>query len=232
MAAQRQPPHVYSATAFRRPQVAVEVVVFVVRQGRLGVVLVPSNEFSTAPRWALPAAVIEDQPTLDDAIGDVIRPLLGEEVAKKRQVQTFDRLADSRGRLIEIAWLTATRIEALLDATTEHTIGFPTPDPDALEVRDRSGHELHLSTGQTETVSAAIERLRESVDTDGVEFDFLPDEFTLRDLHTVHEAVLGTSINYDSFRRRILTSGVVDPSGRLEQNVSHRPAELYRVRRR
>ena len=98
MAIHRQGSHVYTATALRRPQVAVEVVVFVISGSRLGVVLVPSHEFSTTPQWGLPAAVIEDQPSLENVLDDLLRPLLGDKVAKKRQVQTFDRLADRQRR--------------------------------------------------------------------------------------------------------------------------------------
>jgi 8-oxo-dGTP diphosphatase len=231
MTIHRQPPHVYSATAFRRPQVAVEVAVFVVSEGHLGLILVPVDEFSSTPRWGLPAAVIEEQPSLDEALDDVIRPLLGDSVTSKHQVQTFDRLSDSRGRLIEIAWLAAAPTGGLAEAAAQHTIGYGlASDGDTLELTDQSGTTLEMPAEQTETALAAIDRLRELLDTECIAFGFLADEFTLRDLHAAHEAVLGQSLNYDSFRRRMLTSGLIEPSGQVEQNVKHRPAELYRVR--
>lgn len=231
MPIQRQPPHVYSAMAFRRPQVAVGVVSFVVSEGRLGIVLVPFEEFSATPLWGLPAAVIEDQLSLESVLDDVLRTFLDDEVAKTRQVQTFDRLSDSKGRLIEIAWLAVSPIDSLRDATAQHTIGYRAiSDNGTLELTDESGTTLEIPAEQTETVLAAIDRLRELLDSESIAFELLPDEFTLRDLHMVHEAVLGQSLNYDSFRRRMLTSGLIDPSGRVEQNVKHRPAELYRVR--
>jgi hypothetical protein len=173
MGIQTQPPHVHSATAFRRPQVAIEVAIFVVAGGRLGVVLVPSGEFSATPRWGLPAATIEEQPSLERALEDVTRPLLCEKVAKSRQVQTFDRLADPRGRLIEIAWLSVAPIDARAAATTDYTIGYWTPTDDTLELTDESGETLEMPTEQTETVLASIDRLGKLIKRDHIAFEFL-----------------------------------------------------------
>ena len=43
--------------------------------------------------------------------------------------------------------------------------------------------------------------------------------------------ILDKKLNKDSFRRRMLASGVLVPTGELEKDVGHRPAELYRFKR-
>jgi 8-oxo-dGTP diphosphatase len=53
----------------------------------------------------------------------------------------------------------------------------------------------------------------------------------LLELQRVHEAVLGQRVNKDSFRRRMLGTGLLKATGRNQQNVVHRPAELYRFAR-
>jgi 8-oxo-dGTP diphosphatase len=63
-----------------------------------------------------------------------------------------------------------------------------------------------------------------------VGFELLPAEFTLFDLQRVHEAVLGTELNKDSFRRRILASGMLRPTGRRFASGPFRPAALYRFK--
>jgi 8-oxo-dGTP diphosphatase len=60
----------------------------------------------------------------------------------------------------------------------------------------------------------------------------LPEEFTLRQLQDVHEAVRGGALNKDSFRRRMLATGQLEATGERERDVSYRPAELYRFTRR
>jgi len=60
----------------------------------------------------------------------------------------------------------------------------------------------------------------------------LGDVFTLLQLQRVHEAVLGRTLNKDSFRRRMIDSGLLKATGRSQSGVGHRPAELYRFARR
>jgi len=63
-------------------------------------------------------------------------------------------------------------------------------------------------------------------------FQLLPERFTLFDLQRVHETILGRPLNKDSFRRRMLTSGLLESTGESEKEVDHRPAELYRFSKR
>ena len=44
--------------------------------------------------------------------------------------------------------------------------------------------------------------------------------------------ILDHDLNKDSFRRRMLASGVLEATGRHVRDVGHRPPELYRFRER
>jgi 8-oxo-dGTP diphosphatase len=48
----------------------------------------------------------------------------------------------------------------------------------------------------------------------------------------VPETIFGRALNKDSFRRRMLASGQLEATGRMQSGVEHRPAELYRFQRR
>ena len=48
----------------------------------------------------------------------------------------------------------------------------------------------------------------------------------------IHEAVLGRSLNKDSFRRKMLASGQLEATGEYQSEVDHRPAEMYRFAKR
>ena len=89
--------------------------------------------------------------------------------------------------------------------------------------------EFALAFDHAEILGAAVKRLRGKLDYAALGFQLLPDRFTLRDLQTVHETILGRELNKDSFRRRMLATGLIEPTGEREQNVLHRPAELYRI---
>lgn len=78
----------------------------------------------------------------------------------------------------------------------------------------------------------ALRRVRGKLDYTPIGFELLPEVFTLFELQKVHEAVLGRKLNKDSFRRRMLASGQLEPTGDVQQAVDHRPAALYRFVRR
>ena len=48
----------------------------------------------------------------------------------------------------------------------------------------------------------------------------------------MYKRQLGTSVNKDSFRRRMLATGQLEATGERQADVGHRPAELYRFVRR
>ena len=59
-------------------------------------------------------------------------------------------------------------------------------------------------------------------------FELLPPTFTLLEVRRVHEAILGRPPNKDSFRRTLLASRLIEPTGDRQTGVGHRPAALYR----
>jgi 8-oxo-dGTP diphosphatase len=78
----------------------------------------------------------------------------------------------------------------------------------------------------------AVKRLRGKLDYSPIGFQLLPERFTLRQLQDVHETILGRPLNKDSFRRRMLASGQLEATGEREDEVEHRPAELFRFTHR
>jgi 8-oxo-dGTP diphosphatase len=73
----------------------------------------------------------------------------------------------------------------------------------------------------------AVKRLRGKLDYAPIGFQLLGDTFTLLQLQRVHETILHRELNKDSFRRRMLASGLIRATGRSQTGVEHRPAELY-----
>jgi 8-oxo-dGTP diphosphatase len=100
-----------------------------------------------------------------------------------------------------------------------------------VEVRDGAGRRLPLAFDHAQMLGLVVQRLRGKLDYAPIGFELLPRQFTLRDLQAIHETILGRRLNKDSFRRRMMATGLIEATGRLEEDVGHRPAELYRFRR-
>ncbi len=95
-------------------------------------------------------------------------------------------------------------------------------------VRDRAGEPMPLAFDHADVLGLAVKRLRGKLDYAPIGFQLLGETFTLLDLQRVHETILHRPLNKDSFRRRLLASGLVKATGRSQTGVEHRPAELYR----
>jgi len=92
---------------------------------------------------------------------------------------------------------------------------------------DNQGKRLRLAFDHAEILGLVVKRLRGKLDYAPIGFELLPKRFTLRQLQSIHETILGRQLNKDSFRRRMLASGLIAPTGKLEVDVVHRPADLY-----
>lgn len=85
-----------------------------------------------------------------------------------------------------------------------------------------------LAFDHSEIVAYALARLRAKITYTPIAYGFLPPEFTLAELRSVHEAVLRTSLDPANFRRQALASDTLAPTGNCLQGTSHRPPALYR----
>jgi 8-oxo-dGTP diphosphatase len=99
-------------------------------------------------------------------------------------------------------------------------------------VRDAEGRDMPLAFDHADILGMAVKRIRGKLDYTPIGFQLLAETFTLRRLQDVHETILGRKLNKDSFRRRMLASGLLAATGQREAHVGHRPAELYRFTKR
>ncbi|MEM9571464.1 MAG: NAD regulator [Pseudomonadota bacterium] len=112
--------------------------------------------------------------------------------------------------------------EAGLVAECARDLGLPVPDTQLGEPM-ASDHRRILAT--------AISRLRAKIRYRPVAFELMPDRFTLTDLQSTMEAILGQVLHKQNFRRALDRTGFVEGTGEMESGTGGRPAELYRFKR-
>jgi len=76
----------------------------------------------------------------------------------------------------------------------------------------------------------AIVRLRAKIGYSTIAFHLLPPTFTLRELQTAYEAILGHGLDKRNFRRRVTAAELIEATTAKRRDGSHRPAPLYRFR--
>lgn len=186
------------------------VVPFAVGDERLDVALVETSD----ERVLLPAGVLEQGESLGDSAARIAETALMITPDYLEQLYTFS-LATPRVHVI-VAYF------ALLSADTrarlERLRGAVLHDAERLP---------EMSTTDQGIVEYAKTRLRAKLGYSNVGFHLVPREFTLSDLQDVYESVIGQQLDKRNFRRRVLSSGLLEPVGATRAS-GHRPAALYR----
>jgi len=206
--------------------VTVDLVLMTVMEGQLAVLLQRRETEPFAAHLALPGGFVQVDEGLDEAARRILTDKAGfaaGEGAWLEQLYTFgapDR--DPRMRTVSVAHFALLPSDRLAQSVASRSdlalapVGA-LPEPLAFD------HALILAT--------AYDRLKGKLDYAPIAFALLPDLFTLRDLQAVHEAITGISFNKPAFRRRMIDTGWIEPTGQRETETAFRPAELYRWRR-
>ncbi len=226
----------YDPADFEHPSVTVDVALLTMAETGLQVLLTQRQEHPGRGKWALPGGFVGMEEALDRAAARVLHSKAGRKNVFLEQLYTFGApKRDPRTRVITVAYYALVdhgrlgKPQGQGETTTLGEIHTPWQGEAGgpVEVRDENGEALPLAFDHAEIIGMAVKRLRGKLNYSPVGFQLLPADFTLRRLQDVHEAILGRRLNKDSFRRRMLASGLLAPTGEREGEVGHRPAELY-----
>lgn len=197
--------------------VAIDVVVFGLKDNRLHVLLAPVDR---PPHYTNIDACIGGLIGVDETADDAVKRHLKDKAKLTRvyfeQLYTFSALKrDKRNRVISVSYIGLVRPEVI--DTYEHESAFWVPVD---EVRK-------LAYDHNEILEVALKRLQGKLEYTTVVQYLLPKEFTLSELQEVYEAVLKTSFDKRNFRKKILSLDILKDLKKMQEGVPNRPAALY-----
>jgi 8-oxo-dGTP diphosphatase len=230
----------YDPSEFERPSLTVDVVLLSAFEGGLYTLVVKREEHPHKGRWALPGGFVRVTESLDAAAERVLATETGLGRVFLEQLYTFgEPKRDPRTRVVTVTYYALVDRRRFDSAKTRGELGVARVEVPwegesggAIELRDEAGTLLVTAFDHDVIIGAAVKRIRGKLDYTPIGFQLLPSEFTIFELQRVHETVLGRSLNKDSFRRKMLASGDLQPTGEAQKDVDHRPAELYRFAKR
>lgn len=203
-----------------RPALTVDCVVLAFEEGKLSVLLVRRALDPFAGSWALPGGFVHVEETLEEAARRELAEETGLGNVYLEELKTFSRVdRDPRERVISVAFVAlvrgrSARVKEGSDAAEARWFAIESLPP--------------LAFDHGEILEVARERLRTRLRTRPIGFELLPARFPLRALQELYEAVLGEPLDKRNFRKRVLSLGVLEDTGELEEGVPHRAATLYR----
>jgi len=197
--------------------VAVDLVIFTVRDGALQVLLIERGAPPYKGQWALPGGFVLEPETLEEAARRELEEETGLRDVYLEQLYTFgDPDRDPRGRIVSVAYYALTPPAPLHASTDAANAAW---HPAARPPRLAFDHAKILRTG--------LERLRAKLGYSTVGFQLLPKQFTLTDLQSLYQAILERPLDKRNFRKKVLSLGLLKSEGRTRAAGAHRPARLY-----
>jgi len=206
----------------RRPITTVDVVLLTLSASQLAVALTRRTAEPFKGLLALPGGYVhldQDQDALQAA-----RRVLAEKPGIKapylEQLYSFAGAArDPRGWSVSISYYALVPLTALEAAI---------PSAISLVAVDEIGQ---LPFDHSQIVAAAVRRVRDKSSYSSLPCYLLPSRFTLAELQSTYEQVMGEKLDKSSFRRKLSELDFLEPVRGELKSGAHRPAQLYRVRK-
>jgi 8-oxo-dGTP diphosphatase len=202
-------------------QVSTDVVIFTIRNDNLCVLLIKRARGPFADHWALPGGRVGEREALEQAADRMLAEKTGVTGVYLEQLYTFGGLQrDPRGRVVSVAHY------ALVPGDRVQL---------SLAAEGVAWHEVErlpaLAFDHQEIVAMAKRRLAAKLEYSTIALQLMPEKFTLGELQTVYESILGTVLDKRNFRKRLQGLGCLEETGEEYRGGNHRPAKLFRVKR-
>lgn len=208
------------------PFTRIELAVFAVRDGSLQVLLARRAEAPHAGRWALPGGVLRVD--LDTSLEAAAQRVAGERLGASLPVLRQLCAVGGPQRDPRAPWALSVVYRGLVPADApDFTAGKRIESLAWRNVDDAMSAPLAFD--HATLVGEAMRAMREDIDTLDLPLGCLPASFTLGELQSFCEQVLGHPLDKSSFRRRLADRGILVPVEGEFRVGAFRPAQLYRA---
>ncbi len=205
--------------SYSNPALAIDLVVFGYHENELSVLLLNRKDEPFKGGWVLPGAFLQMEERFSDTCSRVLRTKLGMDKLYLEQLYTFDELdRDPRGRAISVTYFALVNPSRL-----EFSAGTMANDVQWFSVKKIPD----LGFDHKIIFKKALQRLRSKILYFPVGFELLDEYFTMTELHELYETILDISLDRRNFRRTILASEYILPTGTKREGLQNRHPELY-----
>jgi 8-oxo-dGTP diphosphatase len=216
------------------PHISIDCVIFGFHDNQLKVLLL---EWKDSLRWSLPGGFILKDEDIDQAATTILLKRTGLEKIHLHQFHTFgDPNRDRKKHGINPpkgsnskSWIMNRFITIGYWALVEHSKVTPTPDAFS---RSCSWCEIsevpELILDHNLIIDTALESLRLQLNEYPVGFNLLPSKFTMPELQSLYETILGDKLDRRNFQKKILSLDILTRLNERKQGGAHKAPYLYR----
>jgi len=201
--------------------VSVDCVIFgYINQAIYVPLLMRANE-PFADCWSLPGGPIRDDEAPEDACLRKLQEDIGLKVEYIEQLYTFGAPGrDPRERAFSISYF------ALIEETDRPLIwGRDSRTAQWFHIDKLPESQWAFDHGNI--VNVALQRLRGKLTYEPIGMSLLPEEFSLSELKTIYEVILGHQLDRRNFYKKMKSTGLLIPTQTVPSNRG-KPTQLYR----
>lgn len=221
------------------PNITVVCVIFGFHEGNLNVLL---NRINGTEKWMVPGGFVEINEDIEATARRVLLLRTGLKDVYFRQFHLFGKgerldIEDRKNILskIEKDYLTKEEEEWYLSrflnisyyALTEYSKVEITPG-ECEELKWFSLNNLpELFSDHEDIIKKGIETIKMQLGYIPIGYELLPDNFTMPELRSIYEAILGREIDRRNFQRKMLSTGLIKPLNKTRKSGAHKAPNLY-----
>ena len=203
---------------YPHPAVTTDCVIFGFDGGDLKVLLIERGLDPYKGCWAFPGGFLNPDESAEEGALRELKEETGVENAYIEQFHTYstpDR--DPRERVITIAYLAFVKLQEVKGGD------------DAADARWFAVNDIpKLAFDHDIILRDALSRLRERIHFHPIGYDLLPEKFTIKELQTLYEAVLGVHFDRRNFSKKILHLDILSQLDETVWPTPKREAKLYK----
>lgn len=212
----------YPKKTFDHAVVAVDAVIFTVKENKLHALLLELKESPYQGKWAIPGGLVTNSETLEESAHRHLFDKTNIENAYIEQLYTFgDPNRDPNGWVVSVAYM------ALV---TENLSDIKTSDRYKSLAWKAIDDLPDLAYDHKQIVEMAYKRLQNKLSYTNIVYTLLPDEFTLSELQTVYEIILDKELDKRNFRKKLNALNILEELPKKRSEGAHRPAQLFKFK--
>lgn len=198
---------------------SLDCLIFGYRDGKIHVLLIKRAMDPYNGMWAVPGDLIYPDEDLPEAASRILEELTSVKGVKLHQGQVFGHpKRHPQGRVITCSYYALVKIDSI----------DPVANSWAEDVKWVPLREVgELAFDHNLILESAFEDLKVKLKAHPIAFDLLDEKFALNDLQTLYEYAFDVKMDKANFRKKIKSLPLQNLKEK-QQNVNHRPANLYR----
>lgn len=213
---------------------SVDCVIFGFHEDQLKVLLL---KWKGSGQWCLPGGFVMKEEHIDDSANRILKERTSMESIYLKQFRVFGDPQRERKKEEFINLPNASKNSWIMQRFI--TIGYyalvefskVTPEPDVLS-EECKWWDIHkvpkLVYDHNHILAAALDTLRMSLNDYPVGYNLLSERFTMPELQTLYETILGKPIDRRNFQKKMLALGLLERLKERKTGGAHKAPYLYR----